>query len=363
MMRVLHVIAPAPYGGLERVVESLAVAQHWRGHEVDVAAIIEANVPEPPILDFLRRGGVRVTVIARPPRAYAAQRHALRAAIRATRPDVIHSHGYVADVIVASAASFGNARLVSTVHGFTGGGFRNRVYERLQRLAYHRFGAVVAVSRKLAGELVRSGIAERRVHTVANACPALAPPLGHAAARAELGVANGVFSIGWIGRVSREKGLDVLIEALPALAGLPWHLTVLGDGRERVTLERRVEQLALVPRVNWRGSVADAAALIRGFDVLVISSRTEGTPMALFEAMHGEVPVVTTAVGGIPDVVSPGEALLVPSEDPASLAEAIRACHDLPVRAAERVQRARARLAAEFSIDEWVDRYDRVYGA
>src|SRR5437867_3915351 len=80
----------------------------------------------------------------------------------------------------------------------------------------------------------------------------------------------------------------------------------------------------------WRGISSNANSLFRAFDALGISSRTEGTPMVLLEAMNAGVPVVTTAVGGVPDVLTPLEALLVPAEDPRKIATALRAIHAEP---------------------------------
>jgi glycosyltransferase involved in cell wall biosynthesis len=359
--RIVHVLAPAPYGGLERVVHALAVGQQSRGDDVSVIALVDAGAPEVSLLPELRAEGVRVAPLALPARAYGAQLALLGDTVSRLRPDVLHSHGYLADVLVALSSWRGNSAIVSTVHGFTGGDWKNRLYEWMQRRAYRRFDAVVAVSGRLASDLTRGGVPAKRLHALPNAWASGPTPLVPPLARELLAVPDDAFSIGWVGRVSHEKGLDVLVDALPRLADLNWRLTVLGDGRERMALERRVQELGLASRVNWRGVVANAAEVMRAFDLLVLSSRTEGTPMTLFEAMHGGVPVVTTAVGGIPDVVSPDEALLVASEDPRALASAIRAVRDDREGAAWRVARARERLSTEFGVHRWLERYDRIY--
>jgi glycosyltransferase involved in cell wall biosynthesis len=109
------------------------------------------------------------------------------------------------------------------------------------------------------------------------------------------------------------------------------------------------------------GQVTEAARLIKAFDVLVLSSRTEGTPMVLFEAMAARVPVVATAVGGVPDVVSQNEALLVPPDRPDELASAIAAVRNDPAAARTRADAAAKRLATEYAVGPWVERYAAVY--
>jgi len=163
--------------------------------------------------------------------------------------------------------------------------------------------------------------------------------------------------------VSREKGLDVLVDALPSLTDLPVQLTVIGDGPERRALEARAYQGASGARITWAGVIPDAARLLSAFDVIVISSRTEGTPMILLESMALAVPIVSTAVGGIPDVVSSAEAILVPSNDPVALAAAIRSVHDQPEKAEQRARRAAARLTTDFSTEAWLARYEQLYGS
>jgi glycosyltransferase involved in cell wall biosynthesis len=103
--------------------------------------------------------------------------------------------------------------------------------------------------------------------------------------------------------------------------------------------------------------------LFSAFDLFALTSRSEGTPMVLLEAMAAEVPIVTTEVGGIPDVLSPQDALLVAPEHPMAVAEALDAVILEPEEAAERVRRARRRLEAEFAVDPWLDRYEEVYAS
>jgi glycosyltransferase involved in cell wall biosynthesis len=199
------------------------------------------------------------------------------------------------------------------------------------------------------------------VHTIPNAAPSAREPFSRDVARKRLGVSEDLFSVGWVGRVSHEKGLDVLLEAMRELHDLPVQLTVVGDGPARRELEAFGAETHL--GVNWAGVHPDAARVLAAFDLVVLSSRTEGTPMILLEAMNASVPVVATSVGGIPDVISQDEGVLVPSENPEALAAGIRAVYMDRTAAANRADSARARLAAEFSVDAWLDKYDSVYAS
>ncbi|MBI4421517.1 MAG: glycosyltransferase, partial [Gemmatimonadetes bacterium] len=249
---------------------------------------------------------------------------------------------------------------VTTVHGFTFGGWKNRVYEAIQRAAFRRFDAVVAVSRPLAGELARAGVPAGRIRVVPNAWGGGLTAFERATARRLLGVPDGRFHVGWVGRLSWEKGADVFLDAVAALADLPLSVSLFGHGAERGRLEAQARRLGLHRATTLRGNVPHAERLFSAFDCFVLSSRTEGTPIALFEAMAAGVPVVTSAVGGVPDVVSPAEALLVQPCLPSALAEAIRAVYHHPADAQERAVRARARLRA-FDPEPWLTRYEQVY--
>jgi glycosyltransferase involved in cell wall biosynthesis len=295
------------------------------------------------------------------PRGYRRERAALAELCRRLRPSVVHTHGYRPDVLDAGVARRIGIPVVTTVHGFTGGDWKNRVYEWLQCRAFRRFDAVVAVSQPLKVRLARSGVSLERIHVVPNAWRMLAPPLDRATARRALGLDSDAFVVGWVGRLSHEKGADVLLDALGHLRDLPLVAAVVGDGAEQGALVARARRLGLEQRVRWLGAVPDAAARFSAFDLFALSSRTEGSPMVVFEAMAAGVPIVATSVGGVPEMLSAEEAAFVPPEQPGALASAIRAAYQAPAVAAARAGRARLRLCRDFGTEQWCERYDAVY--
>lgn len=366
-MVILHVVAPCDVGGLERVVQGLACEQARAGHDVHVAAVLTGREPEHPFLPPLARCGATVHVVTPGPRGYRRERRAVAELCRVLGPAVVHTHGYRPDVLDGGVARRAGVPVVTTVHGFTGGDMKNRVYEWLQCRAFRRFDAVVAVSGPLKTRLVGAGVPEPRVHVIPNAFVPDAwrgarPALDRAAARRALGLGAHDFVVGWVGRLSHEKGADVLLDALGKIGDLPVVASLVGDGTARRQLAERARRLGLNGRVRWCGAVPDAAALFRAFDLFVLSSRTEGSPMVLFEAMDAGVPVIATSVGGVPETVSPREAVLVPPERPEALAAALRDAYDSPAAMRARADCARERLVA-FAAGPWAQRYEAVYRA
>ncbi len=360
-MKVLHVLAPARFGGLEAVVTALVTGQVRRSIEAHVAAVLDLSGRQPPLITTMAQRGVPLHLLARSGRDYLRQRRQLAALIVAERPHIVHTHGYHVDVLTAGLAHRLGAATVATVHGFTGGGPKNRLYEWLQMRALCRQDAVAAVSRPIRDRLVAAGVSSERVRLLPNAWVPEAPPHTPGTARLRLGVSNGSFHIGWVGRLSAEKDPETVLLAVSRLRDPSIQLSFLGDGPERQRLEARAAELGLVGSVRFHGVMADAASLYSAFDLFVLSSRTEGTPIVLFEAMAATVPIVATRVGGVPDVVTESEALLVPPGSAEALAEAIRVVRDSPVAAKERARRTQLRLRSAFAELPWLQAYEELY--
>jgi len=357
---ILHVLAPTREGGLERVV---AMISHGQRSSVHVAAVVEPRTAVGhPFIDQLKDLGVPVTPIVVRARDYFSEFRMMSALVARLRPSVVHSHGYRSDVIGGLVARSHRVPTVSTVHGFTGGGLRNRLNERVQLLALRRADAVIAVSAPLARRLAEDGVRSDKIHLVPNAFTSLYDMLPRSAARERLGIRSGDLVAGWVGRLSKEKGADVMLDAL-AESDPRWQLSVIGQGEEMERLRQQSTKLRIASRVTWHGPLANAGSLLSAFDAFVLSSRTEGTPITLLEAMNAGVPIVATRVGGVPDVVDSSHAIIVGAEQPTLIAHALSQIAGEPTAAAERSRRARDRLSQSFGPATWLAALDSVYEA
>ncbi len=356
---VLHILAPAREGGLERVVSMLSERQgRDRAH---IAAVVSPNgADQHPFIAKLEAAAIPVTRVVVGARSYLHEYRSLSAIVARLQPEVIHTHGYREDVIGGAVARAHGVPTVSTVHGFTGGGGRNQFNERIQCFALRRADAVVAVSRPLVDRLTRAGVLRERISFIPNGFAPPAQTMTRASARRMLGIADDAVVVGWVGRLSREKGADVMLDAL-AQSETSWRLSMIGEGQERERLREQTADLGIGDRVIWHGPVANAGAVLPAFDAFVLSSRTEGTPIALFEAMHASVPIVAARVGGVPDVVTSEHALLVPPEEPSTIAEALAEITRDPAAAVVRSRRARGRVLQAYSAEAWVDAVEEVY--
>jgi glycosyltransferase involved in cell wall biosynthesis len=166
--------------------------------------------------------------------------------------------------------------------------------------------------------------------------------------------------IGTVARYTDQKGLDVLLRAVPDVPGA--RFVLVGDGPDRGALEALAAELGVAERVEFAGWTEDARGELGRFDVFVLPSRYEGLPLALIDSMLAALPVVASRVGSIPEAVEDGEhGLLVPPEDPAALAAALhRVLGDEPLR--QRLgSAARSVAVARFTVEAMAHRYQRLY--
>ncbi|HET9635702.1 MAG TPA: glycosyltransferase, partial [Gemmatimonadaceae bacterium] len=359
--KVVQVAAPGEVGGLESVVLALSVGQMRRGHDVTVLLTHEPRADRHPFAAALENAGVPTETIAVPARAYWKERGLVKEFCERERPDVMHTHGYRPDILHAASRVRRDFATVTTIHGSSRVGGASTFHEQLQMLLLRRFDAVIAVSNQLAESLRSRHVPASRLHIIPNAWEPRFSAMDRSDARSTLGLPHDGIVIGWIGRLIPIKGADVFINALARLRIESWTAAIIGDGTERARLQVLVDEAGLTERVRFQGAVTEAARCMRAFDVLVLSSRSEGTPITLLEAMSAGVPVVATRVGGVPEVVREREAVLVPPEDPESLANGIARVLLEPELAAAQARAAANRLMSAFDVEKWVDAHDRVY--
>lgn len=362
MSTIVHLTAPAQYGGLESVVSALATATAARGNRVVVLLALSPGVSVPSWAESLGKADVTVEIRHVGARAYLQERRLVRDLLKREKATVAHTHGYRSDILHRSVAHSLGVPTISTAHGFASRKPNLSLNERLQVWSWRRYDCVVAVSGPLRDHLARLGVPSDRLAMIRNGLSVSSDPLPRLSARGSLRLDPSAPVIGWVGRLSEEKDPCLAIEALAAMSGAQAHLCFVGDGPLRPTCEKRAQALGVASRVHFAGARSDAATLMKAFDTLVLSSRTEGTPMTILEAALAEVPIVATAVGGVPDVLG-SEGELVAAGDRDALAAALgRSLRERGSALANAVA-LRSRLLAREHQEDWVGQYLALYEA
>jgi glycosyltransferase involved in cell wall biosynthesis len=363
-LKLLHVYQNSRVGGIQQQILGLIGAYN----RSIVAPAFCSLLPLGEIGREIERLGVPVFSVDMPPRASFSPAAVLRlrGLLQREGIQVVRTHKYRANLHGVTAARLAGVPVVIASqhseqrldHQWTRRALNRRVLSRCDR--------VVAVSASIREHLIGyDQLDPDRVLLMRNGVDTevFSPTAVHAPVRAELGLDPGVFVIGFVGRLATIKGLPHLLEAMRHLTqSRPVALVVIGDGPQRREFEDRAKDLRLADRVIFTGERRDIAAALAAMDVFCLPSLAEGLPNVLLEAMSMALPIVTTAVGGIPDLIHDGDAgLLVAPGDAQALATAIaRVAAD---HAAARAMggRARALIVATRSIQSAARAWEALY--
>jgi L-malate glycosyltransferase len=355
-LRVTHLISGDLWAGAES--QAYALLKHLR---VEPGVALSAVLLNPGILaDQLLALGIPLTVInERSVGPYGILKR-LRTLLSSSSPHILHTHRYKENFLGAMAARWTcRPFLVKTVHGiadsFTGvAGIKMAANQQLDQFITKRyFSRIICVSHQIHQVLGESLPAEKLV-TIHNGvdlatCRATSD---RATTRKSLGLREDDVVLGTAGRLVPVKGFGFLIEAAEILGRTVPNLrcVIVGDGPEADALQKRIDELHLSGRVQLVGFRRDVWDILAALDIFVLPSLGEGVPMIILEAMALGTPIVATAVGGVPEVLTESESgLLVPPRDPEAIAAACaRLLGDVSLRT-DIVSRARHRVEAKFS--------------
>ena len=239
-----------------------------------------------------------------------------------------HGHDYKSDALGLLLRKFHPMKLVSTVHGWGVKSKKTPLYHAVDRFSLKSYDRVICVSDKLLAECLDAGVPIGNLCEIDNAIDLSSynslPEKREA--RTSFGIDPENPVVVAVGRLSKEKAFDVLIQAFADLltTGLDATLLIAGDGPERECLRHQIASLRVEDSVRLIGHVVDPREVYAAADVFVLSSTSEGLPNSLLEAMACGVPVVATAVGAVPSVVTDeNNGLLCPASDASSLTLAL----------------------------------------
>jgi glycosyltransferase involved in cell wall biosynthesis len=378
---VLRAIARLNMGGPALHVSYLSAGLRERGYEtILVAGTVGQG--EQSMAYVAEQQGVQVVTIPHLHRDISPVRDLLATwrlarMMRVERPTILHTHTAKAGAVGRAAALLaGRSRPPIIVHTFHGhvlrgyfGRFWTGFFRQLEKLLARITDALVAVSPEVRDELVALGVApESKFRVIRLGIELDTRVSSDRKARAEtrrvMGIPDERFVVGWIGRMTAVKRTDVVLNAFRALRdeGVDAVLCMVGDGPDRVAVEELAGELGIVRHCLFPGYQEEVGPFFAAFDVFVLPSGNEGTPVTAIEALASGCPVVATSVGGVPDVVDDGvDGFLVEPGTVDGLASRLgELARDTELRT--RMGAAgRERMQTRYSVDRLVDDMDQLY--
>jgi len=391
--KILYIITKSSWGGAQRYVYDLATNLPPERFDVVVAAGHPAATSggrinnDGLLFERLANAGIRAIRLVALQRDIAIGKEiaSLRELVRlfmTERPDIVHLNSSKIGALAAIAAKIAaiacrkKIRVAFTVHGW---GF----YEDRSVLARAAIFAVSFISSFLQDAVITIDTADfhaaqrfipaRKLHLIFNGLgdidllPRTAARIFFAAARGRAPRPPTIF-IGAVAELTKNKGITFLIDASKVIASSPapppFHLFIIGDGEGRDALEAKIRSMGLERIVTLFGFNPDARRLLKGLDIFVLPSLKEGLPYAVMEAMSAGIPIITTRVGGLPDLITSGkDGMLVPPKDSAALARAIELLlRDAGMRA--RIgARAQEKIKTNFSFHAMMTHTTRLYNS
>lgn len=254
----------------------------------------------------------------------------IRKIIRDFNPDIIQTHNVKSHFLIWLTREFRRYPWIAFQHGYTWTNLKMRAYNQLDRISLPAARKVVTVCKPFAEALEKIGVSSDRIFIRHNSVRPFRASSAEVVAnlRKELNISDGSNVLVAVGRLSKEKGHADLLRAiglLPQQASGPRNvLVVVGDGPERGNLQQLAANLEITDKVIFAGQQADVAPYYSLAEMVVLPSHTEGSPNVLLEAMSAGKAIVSTSVGGVPEITGNGQtALLVEPRSPERFAEAV----------------------------------------
>jgi len=334
-MKVLHIISSGGMYGAEAVILNLSRSLNEGPHYSMLGVFSNSSNPNLQLHEAALKEGIESHLIPCNGQIDRTAITSIRELAVRTGADIIHAHGYKADIYVYLGLRRSRIPLVSTCHTWYDNNLLTSLYGAADRFVLRKYARVVAVSDEVKQRLLKSGVRSTEIHLVRNGIEL--GPFDNAVPSLRAGLPSDRTPIvGLVGRLAWEKGVDIFLRAAACVLGeFPnARFVVVGEGPDKDKLEQLVDELNIRGNVSMLGRRDDMPSVYASLDVMVSSSRQEGLPIAILEGMASSLPLVATAVGEVPTVVLDGHTgVLVPANNLDSLtAEILKLLRDPAVR-------------------------------
>lgn len=369
---VMHLSASIQMGGAERAILQLANSLKDSAFNPIVTSFVQDWKPHNAFIEALKAQDTNIRTITmskkyptpwwNPIRNFLDLCHL----IKAEKIQILHTHGYRANIIGLLVSALLRVPIVTTVHGWTIHTNSVKLYEYLDRFFLRFFDKIIVVSDSIKNTLLNSRISAHKIEKIYNTvdCEMVKNNASLNEIRKRFHLSQSDKLVGAIGRLSKEKGIDYLLSAgIEIIAKYPdVKILIIGDGPERQNLETLAKQLRISKNVIFCGFQENVTEFYHLIDIVVLPSITEGLPMVLLEALTYSKPIVATRVGGIPEVITNGKTgILVEPQNPSRLAEGIIRILKNPEEANRMASEGRKLVEECFNSNDWNKKVEKIY--
>jgi glycosyltransferase involved in cell wall biosynthesis len=366
-MKILHLISSGGLYGAEAVILNLSHALNSGGDSSVLGVFGNSKNLNLQLHERALGEGIHSTVLPCEGQIDRSAIARIRKLAVESQIDIVHAHGFKADIYAYFALRNRGVSLVSTCHTWYDNDPVVTLYGKLDRFILRSYAAVVAVSDEVRDRLIQSGVGADKVRIIKNGIDVQRFGKAAPSLRSYDGQLDGPI-VGLVGRLSREKGIEVFLQAASRVVEeIPdARFVVVGEGPEREHLDSLIDELKLRKNAELLGRRDDMPSVYTSFDIMVSSSHQEGLPMVVLEGMASGLPLVATSVGDVPRVIEKGvSGVLVSPGDSDSLAANVASLLRDPVERRRIGGAARRRIEEEFSTErmtsDYLDVYRKIY--
>lgn len=305
-IKLINVLSPLTIAGAERVILTLTNNIDKDRFDVSLCLLLNAKKTVNPFVEKIKELNIKYDIIPLDKVFSIKQIKQLNKIIRNNSIDIIHTHSHRADITSYFANYNYQAKIISTVHGWTKSTGKLKIYSLIDKIILRNFDAIITVSNEIQRELIKYRIKQKKIYTIYNSLDYNDYKLDTNSdkLKSKISLDKNIKIIGTIGRLSKEKDIDTFIYVAKKLLELrdDIRFIIVGDGPERDNIIKLIDKLRIKDKIYLMGYYNEIAQVYDAIDIFLLTSTSEGLPICLLETCYFGKPFIATNVGGIPEI-------------------------------------------------------------